>query len=63
MTTEVTKTELNETEVNLLLSLMSNTYSVADRDEIKKTLKKLMENSKFQSDTYYAIVDKFNLYL
>ena len=63
MITEVTKTELNETEVNLLLSLMSNTYSVADRGEIKKTLKKLMDNSKFQSDTYYAIVDKFNLYL
>jgi hypothetical protein len=62
MTTELTKKELNETEVNLLISLMSKTYSVADKDEIKKTLKKLIDNTKFQSDTYYAIVHNFNLY-
>jgi hypothetical protein len=61
MITELTKTELTKTEVNLLLCLMTNKVKEGQEKEIKKTLIKLMDGSDHQGDTYYAIVDRFNL--
>jgi len=61
MITELTKTELNQTEVNLLLCLMTNKVKEGQEKEIKKTLIKLMDGSDHQSETYYSILNKFGI--
>lgn len=61
MTTELTKTELNQTEVNLLLSLMTDGVKEGQEKDVKKTLVKLMDGSDHQSDTYYSILNKFEI--
>ena len=57
MTTKLTKKELNETEVNLLIRLLANTHSEEDRSQTKEVLKKLISGTKFEPETYYTIIN------
>ena len=57
MTTELTKKELNEKEVNLLIRLLANTHSAEDKSQTKEVLKKLISGTKFGSEVYYTIIN------